>query len=265
MVDRRDNRAPKGSNRQASALTHAMRSGAFEGVEWVGSLDVDEFVAVEVGAGRLPDLLAPMGEADAVSLAEALFGSDDRLAYEPGRVTEQFTRRQADDAGGAPMRRGVKTFFRPGPWIAAFRAHRPLIAPDAAPDWRDGSGAPVPEGFAAGEDNGFDAAGRMGLARINHYTTRSAEDFLAKSARGDVVFPNRTLGARYWRTRNADAEADARLTAWPRAALSILKALQDDPKIGPLHRAACAAHAARIAALRGDPAMAELRAVIGLD
>lgn len=260
FVRRVSNPSPPDMNRQFVAFEHARQTGALADTDWVISLDVDEFLAVTAGAGRLPDLIAEAGGA-LISIAERLFGSAGRRAYERGRVTAQFTCAQAPPTGRKPVRRGVKTLFKPGAEIAQFRTHRPILRAGAWPEWRDGSGAPVPPEFAAGDDNGFDARGRMALASIHHYTTRSLADFVAKSARGDVVFPNRRLGARYWRTRNADAVEDQTLAEWPEGAQAILADLMSDPVLAPLHDAACIAHETKIAALREDPAYADLWAL----
>lgn len=256
-VRRVPNPAPPDLNRQFVAFEHARRSGLLAGADWVMSLDVDEFLTIQAGAGRLPDLIAEAGGA-LISVAERLFGASGRRAFERGRVTAQFTRAQAPAGGGKPVRRGVKTLFQPGAAIAQFRTHRPILTAGAWPEWRDGSGAPVSSEFPASDQNGFDARGRMSLATINHYTTRSLEDFVVKSARGDVVFPNRRLGARYWRTRNADAVEDRALVDWPAAAQALLNEMLNDPVLGPLHQNACAAHEAKIATLRADPAYADL-------
>ena len=196
-----------------------------------------------------------------ISVAERLFGASGRREYQRGRVTAHFTAAQAPALGNKPLRRGVKTRLKPGDDIAQFRTHRPILTAGAWPEWRDGSGNPVPPDFPAGDENGFDARGRMALASIYHYTTRSLADFVAKSARGDVVFPNRRLGARYWRTRNANAVHERALVTWPTGAQTQLNELLSDPVLGPLHEAACATHEAKIAALRDDPAYADLWAL----
>lgn len=260
FVRRIPNPAPPDMNRQFVAFEHARRAGLLGGADWVLSLDVDEFLVSRAGAGRLPDLIAEAGGA-LISVAEQLFGAAGRRAYARGRVTAQFTRAQAPPAGGKPVRRGVKTLFQPGEAIAQFRTHRPILTAGAWPEWRDGSGAPVPPEFPASDENGYDARGRMLLATIQHYTTRSLEDFIVKSARGDVVFPNRRLGERYWRMRNADAVDAATLAVWPAKAQDMLEQLLNDPVLGPLHEAACVVHEAKVAALRADPAYADLWAL----
>ncbi|MGB0852225.1 MAG: glycosyltransferase family 2 protein [Pikeienuella sp.] len=260
-VRRIRNPAPPDLNRQFVAFEHARQAGLLTGTDWVISLDVDEFLSITAGAGRLPDLIAESG-GDLISVPERLFGAAGRVAYERGRITAQFTRTQAAPIGPKPIRRGVKTMFRPGDHIAQFRTHRPILTAGAWPDWRDGSGAPVAPEFPASDENGFDARGRMSLAAIHHYTTRALEDFVVKSARGDVVFPERRLGARYWRLRNADAVDEKALVDWPAAASAILDDLLADPVLAPLHEAACAAHEAKIAALRADPAYADLWALL---
>lgn len=261
FVRRIPNPAPPDLNHQFVAFEHARRAGLLAGADWVISLDVDEFLSIRAGAGRLPDLVAEAG-CDLISIPERLFGASGRVSYERGRVTAQFTRTQAPPGGGKPVRRGVKTLFRPGDHIAQFRTHRPILTAGAWPDWRDGSGAPVAPEFPAGDENGFDARKRMALASIHHYTVRSLEDFVVKSARGDVVFPERRIGARYWRTRNAGAVEDRSLAVWPDGAQAMLDGMLADATLAPLYEAACAAHEAKIAALRDDPAYADLWALL---
>lgn len=252
------NGAPRTGNMQYPALAHALKSGLLDSADWALSLDVDEFLRVKTGQGRLDDLFAAMPRAALISVCETLFGANDRARYEQGLITEQYTRRQTLTPGKRKARRGVKTLFQPGPHIAAFNTHRPILTPGHAPDWRDGSGAPVPPEFAMGDENGLDCRRKCDLAVIHHYTTRSAEDFVAKAARGDVVFPNRRIGGRYWRQRNADEELDQSLTNWPAGARDIFNQLISDPKLRLYHDAACIFYRNRIAALRDDPDYADL-------
>ncbi|MGB0506789.1 MAG: glycosyltransferase family 2 protein [Pikeienuella sp.] len=258
LAIRMANGAPRDGNMQYPALAHALKSGLLDSADWVISLDVDEFLRVKSGNGQLTDLFAATPNASYISICEVLFGDSARDTYEPGKVTQQFTRRQSMRPGKWKARRGVKTLFRPGADIAVFHTHRPILTDGASPTWLDGSGIPVPPGFATGDENGIDCRGRSNLAVIHHYTIKSSEDFVAKAARGDVVFPERRLGARYLRQRNANGEDDHSLTEWPEGALDIYNQLITDPTLSQLHNAACAFYQNRITTLRDDPNYADL-------
>lgn len=92
--------------------------------DWVMALDVDEFLCVNTGEGKVGDLTALAGpEVDVISLSAMSFGTCDDEVWHPGRVTEQFTRRlAAGDAANAP----VKSLSRgKGRW-RSIQNHHPL-------------------------------------------------------------------------------------------------------------------------------------------
>ena len=77
--------------------------------------DVDEFLVIHAGAGRLDDLFAAVPEARGFAVPWRMFGSSGRVRFEPGLVTGQFTR-AAPDRMLWPLRAGqFKSLFRPDP------------------------------------------------------------------------------------------------------------------------------------------------------
>jgi Glycosyl transferase family 2 len=64
------------------------------GVEWLMILDIDEFLHVSLGAGRVQDLTcAAPPDVDIIALNALTFGPDLSALWHPGRVCAQFTHR----------------------------------------------------------------------------------------------------------------------------------------------------------------------------
>lgn len=224
-------------------------------------IDVDEFIQIDVADGTLNGLLAATGYPDAISISELLFGFGGVTQFENRLVTSQFLVSDTmEPSDRSAARRGVKSIMRVSRDVQSYSNHRPIFVPAAVAaglDWRDGSGNPVPERFIAEHDRGLDVRGRYQLARLNHYTLRSAESMLVKFQRGDAVRQGRMRPA-YISDRNAKARSNtAFLGAIPRLKEE-LSDLLSDPHILGLHRQAVQHHQAKIAALKADPAYAEI-------
>lgn len=243
---------------QPVALAYAALLPEYRAADYVISMDVDEFLNIHAGDGTVAALIEAAEGADAISLSEALFAA----GASEGLVTEDCTMRAALDPPARRARRGVKTLFRPGAGLA-LKNHRPRVE-GAAPDWRDGSGAPVPAEFAAGDENGMDCRGRYGLAALNHYALRSPEAFLIKHDRGDVVSASRRVSARYWRARNRAEEEDRTILRHAPAVKTEMARILADPEVARLHELAQDWHRRRAAELVAAPDHAELAATIGV-
>ncbi len=240
---------------QPAALAYTRAMLPTSGADYVLSMDVDEYVNVQVGGGTLADLFAEVGEVDALSMSELNFGADGMEHFEDVPVTERFRRAETMRPGDMKARRGVKTLVRVGSALS-LRNHRPLLAAnarDAQIDWRDGSGREVPPEFVTERANGIDCRGRYDLVLLNHYSTRDMESFLVKRDRGDVVHEGHQVGPRYWRQRNVGATEDQSIDRIAAARAAERDFLRSDPETVRLHDAAVAAHRARIAELRADP------------
>lgn len=90
--------------------------------DWVMVLDVDEFLFVDTGAGKVGDLTALAGpEIDIISLCALSFGTSEAETWHPGRVTEEFTLRLPENSGAnAP----IKSLSRGrGRWRAVHNHH----------------------------------------------------------------------------------------------------------------------------------------------
>ncbi len=240
---------------QPSALNYAHFLRPMREADYFISMDVDEFINVRPGQGHLNDLFAAVGPFDVLSMTEVNHGANQTEGFTPGWMTEQFPLHGSVTPGPRRARRGVKSIVRLSPLVERLRNHRPDMFSHLRPlTWLDGSGRPQPTLPADRGENGLDCRGTYDLVRLEHYPLRSLESYLAKMFRGDVVVANKRVSRTYWRSRNRNEEDSAnfglRLT---RAHSWYDEHLAGDRLLMDLHRAACAAHAARIADLLHQP------------
>jgi len=265
LVHHFDNPSEKLGTRQHLGVTVALAPlhKAFRKAKYAIVTDVDEFIQIDTADGTLNGLLAEHGYPDAISLSELLFGFGGVEKYKDKLVTEQFQVSQELDPVDHRARRGVKSIMRVCPGVQAYGNHRPTLkyAHLDKAYWTDGAGNQVSRDFIAQGDRGLDVRGRMADARVNHYTVRSSESMLVKFERGDAVRPGR-MRKEYFKHRNGrHLRNDSFLPRIP-ALRAELDALLADATLKKLHRRAVAAHKAKIKALKNDPEMADIWALI---
>lgn len=166
---------------QADAYNHALR---FFGpsVDWLAFIDVDEFL-VPLVDDDLPRLLDRFDDAADIRVPRREFGFSGHRTRPDGLVIEAYTG-IADVFGRDPARGPrVKTIARSRE-MAAIGIHTSTVA-DAPAAGRDLGDA----GDASRETPGRRTARQdvVGLAQLNHYYTRSFEEFEAKRYRGSAT------------------------------------------------------------------------------
>ena len=154
---------------QIDAYSHALR---FYGpsLRWLAFFDVDEFV-VPLIDDDIPALLERFADAAEVRIPRVDFGFSGHREP-PAQLTIEAYTGVADVFGRDPAKPPrVKTVVRP-PSISAVGIHTATVADDA----RDAEGAPVPS----------QTVGKAcwPYVQLNHYYTRSFEEFEAKRFRG---------------------------------------------------------------------------------
>ncbi|MEM1065309.1 MAG: glycosyltransferase family 2 protein [Pseudomonadota bacterium] len=197
--------APRGKSIQWAALRAARDHPAYTSADWALALDCDEFVNIRNGRANLPALLDANAGTDAIALPWRLFGSDGRMRFEDRPVTKRFRRAAPEGMLFPAASRFFKSlynaragaFARPG-------VHRPKTRASSTPRWRDGAGRALGAEFA-GDDARIllpphHADGSV--VQINHYSLKSAEEFLAKRRRGLPNRASKPLDATYWAERN---------------------------------------------------------------
>ncbi len=259
IVTRIDNpfKRDAGQKPQRGALNDAIKHKAVTEADWVGVIDVDEFVNIHVGDGTFDALFAAAGNPNVVSMTWRFFGNRDRHAYEDVWQTEAFTACAPLSLPKPRLGWGFKSFFRPdGPW-GKLGVHRPLDL-DASRKgevrWVNGAGRVMPERvveknawFSRKDTVGYD------LVTLNHYVLRSAESFLVKRERGRINHVDQDQGLTYWATRNYATETDQSIHRHLPRAKERWAALMEDETLADLHSQAVAWHRQRIAILMADP------------
>ncbi|MFN6924047.1 MAG: glycosyltransferase family 2 protein [Tabrizicola sp.] len=237
----------------ALAYTHLLP--VFREADFVISMDVDEFLNIRCGNGRLPDLFDATGPFDAISISELNHGANGRMEFEPGWIRPQFPAHQTEAPGKLKAHRGVKTITRLSPRVARIRNHRPDFLPGLPPRWLDGSGRHTDWFHEDASRNGRDVRGSYKLASLDHYALRSMESFFMKTLRGDVVVANKRVSLRYWRLRNINDVTTSSFNGAVEAAAQDYFARQfaSDPKLMTLQNAACDWHRAKIAEIATQP------------
>lgn len=238
----------------APLLKEYRRSG------WIFHSDVDEFLHISVGNGRLPDLIDACGDPDAISICETLVGCSGVEAFVDAPITGQFTRSASMAPAPDKQRRGVKTLFKNKDIWRGRHNHRPVLRRSdwGTARWADGSGAPVPQDFRQGREPGLDSIGRFDLAVLNHYSIRSMESYLCKLARGDAVKTKRTQGGKYWRKRNQNTQDNQLMLPHQADLAAAIAELKGDATLAHLHNQAVSWHQAQIEQAKADPEAAEL-------
>lgn len=231
---------------QWQALSRARNHKLTRRAEWIMVADVDEFLVIHAGEGRLDDLFATLPEAQGFAVPWRMFGSSGRLRFEPGLVIEQFTR-AAPDRMVWPLRAGqFKSLFRRDPRFVRLGVHRPLTEDDqpVASGWVDGNGRPF---TLTSSSFSVTAQERYGLAQINHYALGAAENFLVKMARGRPNHMDRPIDLGYWVERNFNAIEDRSIQRHLDAVREGVGALLVDEDLRRLHEAGIAWRQDRIA------------------
>lgn len=261
VVEHRDNPFRSlGLPPQHGALQAAEAEPVIQGSGWAICMDVDEFINIHVGDGRLADLYAAVGDANLISLTWRLFGNADIASFDPDLVIAQFTRCAPHLVRKPHQAWGFKTLFRNLQIYKKIGVHRPKgLKPDLWEQirWVNGSGRSMPRAMlrngwrSTTETYGYD------LVTLNHYALRSAESFLVKRDRGRVNHVDRDQGLNYWFRMNFNVEEDRSIERMIPAARAELDRLLALAGVAERHEACVAAHRAKIAALRARPDQAE--------
>lgn len=155
---------------QVDAYTHCLKTYG-PGCEWIGFIDTDEFIRVEDGQPIVDYLAAMPPDADCVALRWVVYGASGQYTKTPGKVRERFTVK----AAYPPYLLQCKCIVRPGR-IRAMAAHGPIQVDSHRPRLVNSRGQPI--------RSIFDSKLTAEVAWVDHYFTRSLEEWQEKIARG---------------------------------------------------------------------------------
>ena len=251
-------RSTPASQREAQlvAYTLAALHPLTDVANWAMVLDADEYLNVHVGSGQVDELIDAVPGATAICVNWRLFGSSGHRRWSPDPVTERFTR-------AAPLEHGVnwpyKTLFtRLDAYGCKLLSHQPRFPhAHALADlcYVDGAGRPLPSWFYDETRSEFlqSEPGTVSwrLAQVNHYNTRSRDDYFAKHRRGGgipVDWDRESCWPVFDRNEEEDLTVARKLPAMRRA----LAAMREDTELVRLHERCCTLYGAYVAALKAE-------------
>lgn len=240
---------------QWQAMKLADRHPLVKAASWMMFFDCDEFLCLTPPLTSVQDLIQDT-QADAIPLRWRFFGHNGQVDWSEGITPDRFTRAAPRDVT-LPAGHFFKTLFRP----SAFQktgVHRPKSRKGETPLWMQAGGAPLPTVFAGDDQriNLFGIPTGPEKAWLNHYSVRSASEFLLKQLRGLPNRSDKALDLGYWAERNFNTEAATEILPMLPATKAVMADLLGNPAVAQAQAATIAHHKARLAALLDDPAAA---------
>jgi hypothetical protein len=228
---------------QLAAYARVERLPVIRDVDWAMVLDADEFLNIHVGEGRVTDLLDAVPQATAFLVNWRVFGSSGHMRWAPGFVTERFTQAAALGHG---VNLPFKTLFtRIDAYQCKLLPHQPRY-PQAMrlPELRyvNGAGVVLPPYFHDESRADFlqsePALVSWKLAQVNHYNTRSWDDYAVKHHRGGGlnIAWEREAG---WAIFNRNEEMDRSILGKLAAAKAVFERLLEDDRVRRCHERCC--------------------------
>ena len=201
---------------QWRALKAAWDHTAVAEADWVSCIDCDEFVRLGNGLRDLPQLISCV-DADAILLPWRLFGNNGHIALDTAATIQRFTRAAPEVLLYPAIGSYFKTLFRRNGPFRQLGVHRPRqkdAEKHGAPRWVDGSGRPAPDGLANMDSRimNWNQPADRDLVQLNHYSVRSAADFMIKRARGLPNHVKKKIDLTYWVERNFNAVEDTSIS-----------------------------------------------------
>lgn len=236
---------------QNRAYRRASFLDVYKQSDWAMVLDGDEFLSINVGDGKVSDLVDAIPEdINSIQVNWKLFGSSNRKATSDALVTEDFVWSEKKDRISYKFV-GFKTMYRPSAF-ARPGIHRPKVLQEGKQEivcngsgMRDGT-------YSQKIWRSKDPEMRK-LAQVNHYVIRDARRFMIKSVRGRT-HDERAISTKYWQDYDLYDEIDTSLALKATETRATMKAMDDTCK-GRLHL--LTGHARRIQKERFEELMTE--------
>lgn len=245
------------------AYAHALSLPAVQQADWVMVLDIDEYLNIHVGTGKLKDLLGAMakrGHSDVISLGWRSFGNAGQAGFINRLLLPRFTRAAPAGTVLSEKHLGVKSLFRPAP-VVRIGPHRPRldqahVSGQVETIWRNGSGEDVTDTLL---QNGWSLTKNThgsSFAQINRYAIRSNAVFaLHHLADPPLTGDQKAMTVEEHTIFNTNHVTDTTITRWAQATIAEIKRLQSFPGVQNAHKETVAAFEALIAQMqaKADP------------
>lgn len=141
--------------------------------DWIMFLDADEFLNIKSRAGITHFLSQFPSNVIGIAINWRLFGSAGHIDYSEDLILERFTRAATQTE---PINRHVKSIIKPE-CVDHIHVHAPALKQGT---YISPSGQPVPM-----VTRGLSETVDWSIAQINHYFTKSKEEYNMKKLRGD--------------------------------------------------------------------------------
>ncbi len=242
---------------QWTALKAAWRHPLVQGSDWLSCLDCDEFINLPNGLMQLSDVLERV-ECDALLMRWRLFGHSGHVGFEDALTTRRFTKAAPSDMRYPALGSYFKTLFRREGPFRQFGVHRPRQKSSErhpVPHWSDGSQTPVSRDTSENDTRILHWAGAVtdDAVQLNHYSLRSAAEFLIKRDRGLPNHQKKSIDLSYWVERNFNTVEDRSIQGMEAQTCAQLDALRVISGVAELHEKATHWHRARLDVLLRDP------------
>lgn len=219
--------------------------------DWVLFLDADEFLNIKGGDGSLAYLLSMNGTSECICVNWRLFGTSGRERFEPGLITEQFTRaHDPRTAWNDGVVQAPKSIFR----RSAFQQpgiHRPQpFIPEPEQVYTRPSGKVINRRWAV-----IVRKGEYSFAQINHYAVQSLESVMLKVHRGRGAKLDRRDPAEYLTALDRNDCEDTSIHRMLPMLRNELEKLLRDPVLNRLHHDAITWRQGQIRRMFEDPAV----------
>jgi hypothetical protein len=243
---------PPGQRITRAKLAAARTLREVRRADWLMICDVDEFLVIHRGEGRLADLIDTSDSPAYIgmSINWRVFGTSGRAAYEDRPVHRQFVYASARDDY---VSRFVKSIFRQPRAFARLTEHSPhgLDLAKLGKAWGDAGMAWV---NSAGRKLSHWAPlkGHMtvmpprlvshSVAQINHYKLRSAESYSLKAGTLSPVALGNRYTEQYFEAGEAGREVDTSAFRYSEAFDATHREAMALPEVAHLHALCCADH-----------------------
>lgn len=256
---------PKGRHPKSWAHEQMAAHPLVKGADWLFLCDVDEFLVIHIGEGRVQDLLGP-DEPDVagIGINWKCFGDNGIETWEDGLVHRSFLK-------GAPLRDPANTSFKSFIWQprrwGRFAEHTPRFWRGAGP-WNEGHNRWVLGDGTWIEDYEPDVKPKTmvrpplithSAAQVNHYIIRTQEQWAFKRGRPSASRGVDRYDARFEGRYNKSLEEDPSALAYAERFDAIHAELCAIPGMMRLHHLCCADYIAAMCEKRGDDPTRDVR------
>ncbi len=191
IATHKNNKAPHPRGPQKTGYMRMRNLEAVQQAGWLMSLDVDEYVRIDLGNGTLDSLFEISGDkTKAFSFVWQLFGNNDIVEITQAPVWEQFTKATHPLQSRPYETTSIKTLYQ-AKYFEKIGTHRPINLDVKMLDdflWVDADGVPMQMYYLRRHWRAYENGMGFGTlaGRINHYALRSLDGFMVKWQRGFV-------------------------------------------------------------------------------